>query len=60
VIALAYKGRAVDVTQVGRDQRALCARRQPAPRDEIKRAIVVAIDPQIGQAEQRRAARKRP
>lgn len=28
--------------------------------DEISRAIVVAIEPQIAQAEQRRAARKRP
>jgi TolB-like protein len=28
--------------------------------DEITRSIVVAIEPQIAQAEQRRAARKRP
>jgi adenylate cyclase len=94
--AFAYKGRAVDVTQVGRELNAryvlqgslrLAGDRvrinaqlidagnghhlwaQTYDRrlgdifdlqDEITRAIVVAIEPQIAQAEQRRAARARP
>jgi adenylate cyclase len=94
--AFAYKGRAVDVTQVGRELNAryvlegslrLAGDRvrinaqlidagnghhlwaQTYDRrlgdifdlqDEITRAIVVAIEPQIAHAEQRRAARKRP
>jgi adenylate cyclase len=94
--AFAYKGRAVDVTQVGRELNARYALegslRLAGDRvrvnaqlidasgghhlwahtydrrlgdifdlqDEITRAIVVAIEPEIAQAEQRRAARKRP
>jgi adenylate cyclase len=94
--AFTYKGRAVDVTRVGRELNAryvlegslrLAGDRvrvnaqlidagnghhlwaQTYDRrlgdifdlqDEITRAIVVAIEPQIAQAEQRRAARKRP
>jgi len=94
--AFAYKGRAVDVTQVGRELNARYvlegSLRRAGDRvrinaqlidasnghhlwaqtydrrvgdifdlqDEITRAIVVAIEPQIAQAEQRRAARKRP
>jgi adenylate cyclase len=94
--AFAYKGRAVDLTQVGRELNARYALegslRLAGDRvrvnaqlidasgghhlwahtydrrlgdifdlqDEITRAIVVAIEPEIAQAEQRRAARKRP
>jgi adenylate cyclase len=92
----AYKGRAVDMTQVGRELNARYvltgSLRRAGERvrinaqlidggsghnlwahsydrqlgdifelqDEITRAIVVAIEPQIAQAEQRRASRKRP
>jgi adenylate cyclase len=94
--AFTYKGRAVDVVQVGRELNAryvlegslrlggdrvrinaqlidagnghhLWAQTYDRRlgdifdlQDEMTRAIVVAIEPQIAQAEQRRAARKRP
>jgi TolB-like protein len=94
--SFAYKGRSVDVTQVGRELNAryvlegslrLAGERVRINaqlidadnghhlwahtydrrlgdifdvQDEITSAIVVAIEPQIAQAEQRRAARKRP